>query len=49
MLKRFKLGVVGASRVCIASTLGSLCLLAVQTFIRCENAEVAGLTVSYQG
>uniref|UniRef100_A0A7N6BYU6 Solute carrier organic anion transporter family member n=1 Tax=Anabas testudineus TaxID=64144 RepID=A0A7N6BYU6_ANATE len=49
VLKRFKLGVVGAARVSIASSFGSLCLLCIQIFVRCENAEVAGLTVSYQG
>lgn len=49
MLKRFKLGVVGAARVSIASSLCSYCLLVIQVFMRCENAEVAGLTVSYQG
>lgn len=49
MLKRFKLGIVGAARVSIASSLGSFCLLSIQIFMRCENAEVAGLTMSYQG
>lgn len=49
VLKRFKLGVIGAARVSISASVGSFCLLAIQVFIRCENAEVAGLTVSYQG
>lgn len=49
VLKRFKLSVIGAARVSIAASLGSFCLLAIQAFIQCENAEVAGLTISYQG
>lgn len=49
VLKRFKLGVIGAARVAFAASVGSLCLLAIQVFISCDNAEVAGLTVSYQG
>lgn len=49
VMKRFKLGIVGAARMSIAASLGSFCLLAVQVFIRCDNAEVAGLTVTYQG
>ncbi|KAK2858861.1 hypothetical protein Q5P01_003481 [Channa striata] len=49
VLKRFKLGVVGAARMSMASCFGSFCLLLIQVFIQCDNAEVAGLTVSYQG
>ncbi|XP_041834144.1 solute carrier organic anion transporter family member 1C1-like [Melanotaenia boesemani] len=49
VLKRFKLGIVGAARVSIAASLGSFCVLAIQVFLHCDNAEVAGLTVSYQG
>lgn len=49
ILKRFKLGVIGAARVSITASVGSFCLLAIQIFIKCDNAEVAGLTVSYQG
>lgn len=49
ILKRFKLGVIGAARVAITASIGSLCLLAVQIFLHCDNAEVGGLTVSYQG
>lgn len=48
-LKRFKLGVVGAARMSIAASLGSFVLLCVQAFLHCDNAQVAGLTVSYQG
>ncbi|XP_074482148.1 solute carrier organic anion transporter family, member 1D1 isoform X1 [Sebastes fasciatus] len=49
ILKRFKLGIIGAARVSIAASVGSLCLLFIQVFINCDKAEVAGLTVSYQG
>ncbi|KAK9525554.1 hypothetical protein VZT92_016247 [Zoarces viviparus] len=49
ILKRYKLGVVGAARVSITASVGSLCLLFIQIFIYCDKAEVAGLTVSYQG
>lgn len=49
LLKRFKLGMVGASRMAMASSITSLCLFCIQYFLHCENTEVAGLTVSYQG
>ncbi|XP_044199331.1 solute carrier organic anion transporter family member 1C1-like [Thunnus albacares] len=49
VLKRFKLGIIGAARVSVAASFGSFCLFCVQVFVHCENAEVAGLTVSYQG
>lgn len=49
ILKRFKLGVIGAARVSISASLASFCLLFAQVFIRCDVAEVAGLTVTYQG
>ncbi|TWW64515.1 solute carrier organic anion transporter family member 1C1-like [Takifugu flavidus] len=49
ILKRFKLGVIGAARVSISASLCSFCLLFAQVFIRCDMAEVAGLTVTYQG
>ncbi|XP_029317785.1 solute carrier organic anion transporter family, member 1D1 [Cottoperca gobio] len=49
VLKRYKLGVIGAARVSIAASIGSFCLLCVQVFISCDNAEVAGVTVTYQG
>uniref|UniRef100_A0A671Y7N9 Solute carrier organic anion transporter family member n=1 Tax=Sparus aurata TaxID=8175 RepID=A0A671Y7N9_SPAAU len=45
VLKRFKLGVIGAARVAFAASVGSLCLLSIQVFISCDNAEVAGLTL----
>ncbi|XP_008302771.1 solute carrier organic anion transporter family, member 1D1 [Stegastes partitus] len=49
VLKRFKLGVIGAARVSITASIGAFCMLSIQVFIQCDNAEVAGLTVSYQG
>lgn len=49
VLKRFKLGVIGAARMCMATSFASFLLLFIQVFINCENAEVAGLTVAYQG
>uniref|UniRef100_A0A673BMJ2 Solute carrier organic anion transporter family member n=1 Tax=Sphaeramia orbicularis TaxID=375764 RepID=A0A673BMJ2_9TELE len=49
VLKRFKLGVIGAARVSFGASVASFCLLAAQIFINCDNADVAGLTVSYQG
>ncbi|XP_014864990.1 PREDICTED: solute carrier organic anion transporter family member 1C1-like [Poecilia mexicana] len=49
ILKRFKLGVVGAARVSISASLGAFCMLSLQGFFHCDNAEVAGLTVAYQG
>ncbi|XP_018602571.1 solute carrier organic anion transporter family, member 1D1 [Scleropages formosus] len=49
VMKRFKLGVLGAARLSISvSILFFLCLI-IQYFLQCENAQVAGLTVSYQG
>nr|XP_046234849.1 solute carrier organic anion transporter family member 1C1-like [Scatophagus argus] len=49
VLKRFKLGVIGAARVAVAASIGSCSLLFIQAFIHCDIAEVAGLTVSYHG
>ncbi|XP_034019326.1 solute carrier organic anion transporter family member 1C1-like [Thalassophryne amazonica] len=49
LLKHFKLGYVGATRVSISTAICSFCLLCTQSFITCDNAEVAGLTVTYQG
>uniref|UniRef100_A0A668A1N4 Solute carrier organic anion transporter family member n=1 Tax=Myripristis murdjan TaxID=586833 RepID=A0A668A1N4_9TELE len=46
VLKRFKLGVIGAARVALSSSLCSFCLLLTQYFLHCDNAEVAGLTIS---
>ncbi|XP_056131592.1 solute carrier organic anion transporter family member 1C1-like [Lampris incognitus] len=49
VLKRFKLGIIGAARVSFSASLLSFSLLTIQIFLHCENTDVAGLTVSYQG
>uniref|UniRef100_A0A8D3CXC3 Solute carrier organic anion transporter family member n=1 Tax=Scophthalmus maximus TaxID=52904 RepID=A0A8D3CXC3_SCOMX len=49
VMKRFKLGVIGAARMSISATTCAFSLLAMQVFMHCGNADVAGLTVSYQG
>ncbi|XP_068163256.1 solute carrier organic anion transporter family member 1C1-like [Antennarius striatus] len=49
LLKRFKLGVIGAARVAMTASICSCILLFVQAFLNCDNAEVAGLTITYQG
>ncbi|XP_072309347.1 solute carrier organic anion transporter family member 1C1-like [Eucyclogobius newberryi] len=49
VMKRFKLSVIGAARVSFSASLISFSLLAVQIFLHCDNAEVAGLTVTYEG
>lgn len=49
VLKRFKLGVIGAARVSISASLISFSLLTLQVFLHCDNAEVAGLTITYEG
>ncbi|XP_013874318.1 solute carrier organic anion transporter family, member 1D1 [Austrofundulus limnaeus] len=49
VMKRLKLGVVGAARLCMVSAMGALLCMSIQIFLHCDNAEVAGLTVSYKG
>uniref|UniRef100_A0AAR2LML0 Solute carrier organic anion transporter family member n=1 Tax=Pygocentrus nattereri TaxID=42514 RepID=A0AAR2LML0_PYGNA len=49
VMKRFKLNVLGAAKICIAASFFSFCLLLSQYFVHCGNIHVAGLTVSYQG
>ncbi|KAL6459880.1 hypothetical protein MHYP_G00316390 [Metynnis hypsauchen] len=49
LMKRFKLNVLGAAKICIAASFFSFCLLLSQYFVHCGNTHVAGLTVSYQG
>ncbi|XP_076860863.1 solute carrier organic anion transporter family, member 1D1 [Brachyhypopomus gauderio] len=49
VMKRFKLNVIGAVKICIGSSFFSFILLLTQYFLSCENSDVAGLTVSYQG
>ncbi|XP_038833766.1 solute carrier organic anion transporter family, member 1D1 isoform X2 [Salvelinus namaycush] len=49
VMKRFKLSVLGAAQLSIMSSFLSFCLLLVQYFLQCDNSEVAGLTMTYQG
>ncbi|XP_076008406.1 solute carrier organic anion transporter family, member 1D1 [Genypterus blacodes] len=49
IMKRFKLGIVGAARVAFAASVCSFSLQCTQYFLHCSNPEVAGLTVTYQG
>uniref|UniRef100_A0AAY4BF53 Solute carrier organic anion transporter family member n=1 Tax=Denticeps clupeoides TaxID=299321 RepID=A0AAY4BF53_9TELE len=49
VMKRFKLSILGAARVSVTTSLVSFCLLLTQYFLQCRNAQVAGLTVSYEG
>ncbi|RXN05136.1 solute carrier organic anion transporter family member 1C1-like isoform X3 [Labeo rohita] len=49
IMKKFKLNVVGATKVCIGTSLLAFCSMLVQYFLQCDNSQVAGLTVSYQG
>uniref|UniRef100_A0A8C8JEZ4 Solute carrier organic anion transporter family member n=1 Tax=Oncorhynchus tshawytscha TaxID=74940 RepID=A0A8C8JEZ4_ONCTS len=49
VMKRFKLSVLGAARLSIVSSFLSFCLLLIQYFLQCDNSEVAGLTMTYQG
>ncbi|XP_061107375.1 solute carrier organic anion transporter family member 1C1-like [Conger conger] len=49
VMKRFKLGVLGAARISFCASVFSFLCLVTQYFIQCDNAQVAGLTVSYQG
>lgn len=49
LLKKMKLGVIGAARLALSSSVLSCCLLILQSFVSCNQAEVAGLTATYQG
>ncbi|KAL2102535.1 hypothetical protein ACEWY4_001703 [Coilia grayii] len=49
MMKRFKLSVLGAARISLSASFISFCLMVSQYFLQCDNAQVAGLTVNYQG
>ncbi|XP_031438511.1 solute carrier organic anion transporter family member 1C1-like [Clupea harengus] len=49
VMKRFKLTVIGAARIALSASFISFCLMVSQYFLQCDNAQVAGLTVSYQG
>ncbi|XP_036373771.1 solute carrier organic anion transporter family member 1C1-like [Megalops cyprinoides] len=49
VMKRFKLSVLGAARMSVSASILSFLSLLIQYFLQCENSQVAGLTVSYQG
>lgn len=49
IMKRFKLTVLGATRISLTASFVSFCLMLSQYFMQCDNAQVAGLTVNYQG
>uniref|UniRef100_A0A673IVZ9 Solute carrier organic anion transporter family member n=1 Tax=Sinocyclocheilus rhinocerous TaxID=307959 RepID=A0A673IVZ9_9TELE len=49
IMKKFKLNILGASKFCITASLLTFSALLVQYFLQCDNSQVAGLTVSYQG
>uniref|UniRef100_A0A3B3S4C9 Solute carrier organic anion transporter family member n=1 Tax=Paramormyrops kingsleyae TaxID=1676925 RepID=A0A3B3S4C9_9TELE len=49
VMKKFKLSILGAAKVAICSSLCSFLTSLLQYFLQCGNAQVAGLTVSYQG
>lgn len=49
IMKRFKLSVLGAARISVTASAISFCLMLSQYFMQCDNSQVAGLTVNYQG
>uniref|UniRef100_A0A8C1N2B9 Solute carrier organic anion transporter family member n=1 Tax=Cyprinus carpio TaxID=7962 RepID=A0A8C1N2B9_CYPCA len=49
IMKKFKLKILETSKFCITASLLGFSALLVQYFLQCDNSEVAGLTVSYQG
>lgn len=49
IMKRFKINVLGAAKMAIVASLCAFCSMLVQYFLQCDNSQVAGLTVSYQG
>uniref|UniRef100_A0A672LZE4 Solute carrier organic anion transporter family member n=1 Tax=Sinocyclocheilus grahami TaxID=75366 RepID=A0A672LZE4_SINGR len=49
IMKKFKLNVLGATKICIGTSLLAFSSLLIQYFLQCDNSQVAGLTVSYQG
>ncbi|XP_063073109.1 solute carrier organic anion transporter family, member 1D1 [Engraulis encrasicolus] len=49
LMKRLKLSVLGAARISLSASFISFCLMLSQYFLQCDNAQVAGLTVNYQG
>ncbi|XP_065130834.2 solute carrier organic anion transporter family, member 1D1 [Paramisgurnus dabryanus] len=49
IMKRYKINVLGAAKIAIGASLLAFCSLLVQYFLKCDNSQVAGLTVSYAG
>ncbi|XP_041934961.1 solute carrier organic anion transporter family, member 1D1 [Alosa sapidissima] len=49
IMKRFKLTVIGAARISLTASFVSFCLMLSQYFMQCDNSQVAGLTINYQG
>uniref|UniRef100_A0A672T3Q5 Solute carrier organic anion transporter family member n=1 Tax=Sinocyclocheilus grahami TaxID=75366 RepID=A0A672T3Q5_SINGR len=49
IMKKFKLNVLGATKICIGTSLLAFSTLLIQYFLQCDNTQVPGLTVSYQG
>uniref|UniRef100_A0A8C2D835 Solute carrier organic anion transporter family member n=1 Tax=Cyprinus carpio TaxID=7962 RepID=A0A8C2D835_CYPCA len=49
IMKKFRLNVLGASKFCITVSVLAFSLMIVQYFLQCDNSQVPGLTVSYQG
>ncbi|XP_067284635.1 solute carrier organic anion transporter family, member 1D1 [Pseudorasbora parva] len=49
IMKKYKLNVLGAAKICIGSSILAFTALVIQYFLQCDNSQVAGLTVSYQG
>ncbi|XP_026081032.1 solute carrier organic anion transporter family, member 1D1 [Carassius auratus] len=49
IMKKFKLNVLGATKICIGTSLLAFSTLLIQYFLQCDNTQVPGLTLSYQG
>ncbi|TSK13160.1 Solute carrier organic anion transporter family member 1C1 [Bagarius yarrelli] len=49
VMKKFQLSIIGAARISISAGFLSFIFMLSQYFLYCENAQVAGLTVSYEG
>lgn len=48
-MKKFQLNVLGAARLSVGSSFFGYLLLLLLFAMGCRNADVAGLTISYQG
>ncbi|NWW52851.1 SO1C1 protein, partial [Pedionomus torquatus] len=49
IMKKFRINVLGAAKLCLGSSFFGYLLLLSLFAMGCENSEVAGLTVSYRG